>query len=153
MYVYFQEELHRSLKTVSSIIVGSSSFLHHWEEEPIQSVESQVNLKQWTHQFGLYQGLDYKYSGSQNTRKLLADLMKRMVDQILKEREDDTKSLKVIINILELLIFKHNTSVETVEKHTKSFYQSKSKLEVKLYGKEKHTRIILMDRVLLQHER
>ena len=79
--------------------------------------------------------------------------MKRMVDNILKEREDDTKSLKIIINILELLIFKHNTSTETVEKHTKSFYQSKSKLEVKLYGKEKHTRIILMDRVLLQHER
>ena len=76
-----------------------------------------------------------------------------MVDNILKEREDDTKSLKIIINILELLIFKHNTSTETLEKHTKSFYQSKSKLEVKLFGKEKHTRIILMDRVLLQHER
>ena len=112
-----------------------------------------MNIKQWTHQFGLYQGLDYKYNGTENTRKIIAVLMKRMVDQILKEREDDTKALKIIINILELLIFKHNTSTETVDKHTKSFYQSKSKLEVKLFGKEKHTRIILMDRVLLQHER
>ena len=84
---------------------------------------------------------------------MLAELMKRLVDQILKEREDDTKSLKIIINILELLIFKHSTSIENLEKHTKSFYQSKSKLEVKLFGKEKHTRIILMNRVLLQHER
>ena len=133
--------------------MGSSSFLHHWEEEPLRSVESQVNLQQWTHQFGLYEGLDYKYPGTQNTRKMLAELMKRLVDQILKEREDDTKSLKIIINILELLIFKHSTSIENLEKHTKSFYQSKSKLEVKLFGKEKHTRIILMNRVLLQHER
>ena len=133
--------------------MGSSSFLHHWEEEPLQSVESLVNLQQWTHQFGLYEGLDYKYPGTQNTRKMLAELMKRLVDQILKEREDDTKSLKIIINILELLIFKHSTSIENLEKHTKSFYQSKSKLEVKLFGKEKHTRIILMNRVLLQHER
>ena len=84
---------------------------------------------------------------------MLAELMKRLVDQILKEREDDTKSLKIIINILELLIFKHSTTMENLEKHNKSFYQAKSKLEVKLYGKEKHTRIILMDRVQLQHER
>ena len=110
-------------------------------------------MQQWTHQFGLYEGLNYKYPGTQNTRKMLAELMKRLVDQILKEREDDTKSLKIIINILELLIFKHSTTMENLEKHNKSFYQAKSKLEVKLYGKEKHTRIILMDRVQLQHER
>ena len=110
-------------------------------------------MQQWTHQFGLYKGLDYKYPGTENTRKMLAELMKRLVDQILKEREDDTKSLKIIINILELLIFKHSTTMENLEKHNKSFYQAKSKLEVKLYGKEKHTRIILMDRVQLQHER
>ena len=79
--------------------------------------------------------------------------MKRLVDQILKEREDDTKSLKIIINILELLIFKHSTSIASLETHTKSFYQSKPELEVKLFGKEQHTRIILMNRVLLQHER
>ena len=147
-----KEALHRCLKTISGIIVGCSSFLHPWEEEAIISIESQVDLKQKSHDFGLYSQFDYKFKGI-NTRKMLVSLMQRMVDKILADREDDTKALNLIISILELIIFKHYVSVDAVDKHSKHFYQSKAKLEVKLYGEEKHIRTILLDRVLLHHER
>ena len=86
----------------------------------------------------------------------------RLTEKILQDREDDTRSLNSISVILKLVMFQvglyHCTSYvaivhvvrscykylqkgvsdESLEKHTKNFYVSKSKLELKLIG-GKHT--------------
>ena len=151
--VLTKEDLFRSLKTISSIIIGCSGFLRHWEdEEAVSHVETEVEHRPMAHVTGLPRQFDYKLRG-ENTRRALALLMDSLVDKILSEREDDTKALNAIIIILKLIMFQFSISDESYEKHSKDFYQSRSKLEVKLFGKEKHIRAILLDRVLLQHEK
>lgn len=148
-----KDDLYRSLKTISSIIIGCSGFLRNWEdEEPVSHVETLVQHQPRAQVTGLPREFDYRHRG-ENTRRGLARLMASLVDKILTEREDDTKALNAIIIILKLIMFQFSITDESYEKHSKDFYQSKSKLEVKLYGKEKHIRAILLDRVLLQHEK
>jgi len=148
-----KDEVYRCLKTISSIIIGCSCVLSPWTEEgAIYHNNTQVEYVPRNHVTTVPQSLDYRYK-NQNTRKALVMLMSRLVDKMLKDREDDTKSLNAITIILKLVMFQHSISDESFEKHSKNFYQSKSKLEVKLYGSKKHIRAILLDRILLQHEK
>jgi len=147
-----KDEVYRCLKTVSSIIIGCSSVLSPWTEEPIYHNTTQVEYVPRKHVTTVAQSWDYQYKGN-NTRRGLVELMGRLVDKMFKDREDDTKSLNAIIIILKLVMFQHSISDESFEKHSKNFHQSKSKLEVKLFGSKKHIRAILLDRILLQHEK
>ena len=147
-----KEGLLRCLKTISGIIVGASSFLHPWQEEAMVNIESQVEQRQRRHEVGQNHELNYLFRG-ENTRRYLVMLMKKLVEKLLSVREDDTKSLNQIISILKMIMFQHCVSEESVEKHSKSFYQSKSKLEVQLFGSDKHIRTILLDRIVLHHQR
>jgi len=147
-----KDEVYRCLKTISSIIIGCSSVISPWAEDPIYHNTTKVEFVPRKHVASVTQTWDYQYKG-ENTRRGLVVLMSRLVDKMLKDREDDTKSLNAIIIILKLVMFQHSISDESFEKHSKNFYQSKSKLEVKLFGSKKHIRAILLDRILLQHEK
>ena len=81
------------------------------------------------------------------------DLMENLLHKILKDRADDTKVLISIATILKLVVFQHTCTDEGLDKHTKTYQQSKSRLESKILGKEKDIRAILLDRVLIQHEK
>jgi len=147
-----KDEVYRSLKTVSSIIIGCSSVLKPWEEDPIYHNTTQIEFVPRNHTTTVMSGFDYQFR-EENTRRGLVFLMEKLVKKMLADREDDTKSLNAIIIILKLVMFQHSISDESFEKHSKNFYQSKSKLEVKLFGSKKHIRAILLDRILLQHEK
>ena len=148
-----REAMLRSLKTVSTLVTGSSPVLPPWQEEALCMQETKVEFRPRTHTVLPKENtFNFKFR-CDNARKTLASLMERLVVKVLEEREDDTKTLNAIINVLKLLMFQHSISEESYDKHSKNFYQSKAKLEVRLFGAEKHIRAILLDRVLLQHEK
>jgi hypothetical protein len=57
-----------------------------------------------------------------------------------------------IAHILKLAVFHHGTTDDGLATHMKTNQQSKARLELKLLGKQKDIRAILVDRVLIQHE-
>uniref|UniRef100_A0A8D3ED43 Proteasome activator complex subunit 4 n=1 Tax=Scophthalmus maximus TaxID=52904 RepID=A0A8D3ED43_SCOMX len=73
-------------------------------------------------------------------------------DHILEHSEDDTKSLFVIIKIINDLMFFQGTHKKEFDSRWKSFTLVKKSMENKLHGKKQHIRALLIDRVLLQHE-
>ena len=141
-----REEVYRSLKTISSILIGCSAVLPPWEEEVICHQPSGVQHVPRRHTvLPPDKVAQYELRGG-NTRLALARLVHRLAARLLQDREDDTKSLIALISVLKLVVFQHSVSEESYEKHMKNFYQSKAKLEVKLFGAEKHIRAILLDR-------
>ena len=148
-----KEALLRSLKTVSSVVIGASAVLKPWQGEIVCHQATKVEYKPRMHVVALPdKSFDFMIEGK-NTRKYLVEVMISLAEKMLKDREDDTKALNAIVIILKLLMFQHTVSDENLEKHTKSFFNSKAKLEVKLFGREKHIRAILLDRVVVQHEK
>ena len=148
-----KEALLRSLKTVSSVVIGASAVLKPWQGEIVCHQATKVEFRPRMHIVALPEkSFDFKIEGK-NTRKCLVEVMISLAEKMLKDREDDTKALNAIVIILKLLMFQHTVSDENLEKHTKSFFNSKAKLEVKLFGREKHIRAILLDRVVVQHEK
>jgi len=148
-----REELHRCLKTISSVVIGASCFLKGWEEDPIYHNSTVVEHIPMMHTV-MPRGaqFDLKFKG-ENTRRFLVGFLKRLTEKVLQDREDDTRSLNSITIILKLVMFQKGVSDESLEKHTKNFYVSKSKLEVRLIGGKRHIRAILLDRILIQHEK
>ena len=57
-----------------------------------------------------------------------------------------------VAHIFKLLLFQHSVTEEGLAKHIKTNQQSKARLELKLLGKQKDIRAILLDKVLIQHE-
>ena len=57
-----------------------------------------------------------------------------------------------VAHIFKLLLFRHSVTEEGLAKHIKTNQQSKARLELKLLGKQKDIRAILLDKVLIQHE-
>ena len=148
-----KEALLRSLKTVSSVVIGASAVLKPWHGEIVCHQATKMEFRPRMHIVALPdKSFDFKIEGK-NTRKCLVEVMISLAEKMLKDREDDTKALNAIVIILKLLMFQHTVSDENLEKHTKSFFNSKAKLEVKLFGREKHIRAILLDRVVVQHEK
>ena len=148
-----KEALLRSLKTVSSIVIGASAILKPWTGEIVCHQPTKMEYRPRRHTVAPPdKSFDFKIKG-RNTRECLVEIMISLAEKMLKDREDDTKSLNAIVIILKLLMFQHTISGENLEKHTENFFNSKAKLEVKLFGRAKHIRAILLDRVVVQHEK
>lgn len=96
--------------------------------------------------------LDYKVKESVNTRKYLVGLMEKLSQKLMSDKEDDTNALKIVVNILETIMLNYSITEEAFDLNTSTFYHSKWKLEVKLFGSEKHIRTLLIDRIIIQHE-
>ena len=79
--------------------------------------------------------------------------MDKLLKKVLQDSADDTKVLISLATILKLIVFQHTCTDEGLDKHVKGFQQSKCRLECKLAAKEKHIRAILVERVLIQHEK
>ncbi|XP_047183780.1 proteasome activator complex subunit 4B-like isoform X2 [Scophthalmus maximus] len=143
-----REELLQSLAIVQHCLLGAGSMLPPLEGPHVADlVPSMVNLGG----IRLHIGVDYDDS-RENYRESICQTMRLLLHHILEHSEDDTKSLFVIIKIINDLMFFQGTHKKEFDSRWKSFTLVKKSMENKLHGKKQHIRALLIDRVLLQHE-
>uniref|UniRef100_A0A2K6F2P3 Proteasome activator complex subunit 4 n=2 Tax=Propithecus coquereli TaxID=379532 RepID=A0A2K6F2P3_PROCO len=110
-------------------------------------VPSMVSLEETK----LYTGLEYDLS-RENHREAIARVIRKLLDHILDNSEDDTKSLFLIIKIIGDLLQFQGSHKHEFDSRWKSFNLVKKSMENRLHGKKQHIRALLIDRVMLQHE-
>ncbi|XP_063231181.1 proteasome activator complex subunit 4-like isoform X2 [Bacillus rossius redtenbacheri] len=145
-----REELHCSLNIIHSLL-ECKSLLPLWEEEPIHLIRGETP----SHPFKLQLPLCDKHVAMPdggNVRKTVVHAMDRLQEKMLKDAEDDIKSLFVLITIWESLMFDMQSAKGSFEMHWKSHHTVKKTLGSKLFGRNKHLRLLLIDRATLQHD-
>ncbi|CAL1599788.1 unnamed protein product [Knipowitschia caucasica] len=143
-----REELLQSLAIVQHCLLGAGSLLRPLDGPHVADlVPSMVKLGE----IRLHIGVDYDDS-QENYRESICQTMQLLLHHILEHSEDDTKSLFVIIKIINDLMFFRGTHKKEFDSRWKSFTLVKKSMENRLLGKKKHIRALLIDRVLLQHE-
>lgn len=116
--------------------------LHHWApgvEEPTWRVK-EVGSK------------TIVFSDGSNVRETVATKMRKVLSFLQKNHEDDVKSLRSVVNIYFDIMFYYGIRNQEFNTRWKSFAMSKSAMENKLLGCRKHTRLVLLDRIMLQQE-
>ena len=116
---------HGFLVTVPTIS-GGSPFLPTWQEDsiyPMATMVRHVPFRHTTHVNG--RRFSYRFREVGNTRVFLVDLMENLLQKVLRDRSDDTKVMITISSILKLLVFQHSYTDESLDKHVKSFQQSR----------------------------
>lgn len=149
-----REVLQQSLSIALDILLGAGSALPHWHEEPISLVD--VTVKRDSFKFLVRQRemcvtLDSEHFHS-NVRKVASDVILELVDRLLTEGSDDTKSLCRAVNIYHGLLFFHGVSKDDFDARWKSFQFIKDALANKLARNKQHIRSLLVERAVLQQE-
>ncbi|KAL0621238.1 Proteasome activator complex subunit 4 [Plecturocebus cupreus] len=88
----------------------------------------------------------------ENHREAIARVIRKLLNHILDNSEDDTKSLFLIIKIIGDLLQFQGSHKHEFDSRWKSFNLVKKSMENRLHGKKQHIRALLIDRVMLQHE-
>ncbi|KAL0269474.1 UNVERIFIED_CONTAM: hypothetical protein PYX00_007188 [Menopon gallinae] len=145
-----RSELCCSLKVILGILGGQQVF-PLWEEDPICLLDSALKT---TTCYPLALGVkgEVHMPDGSNIRKAVVHAMDRLQEKMLTCNEDDTKSLFAIIQILEVLLLNKSHCGLDFEKLCKNFQMVKKVLEDPLLGKKNHVRVLMIDRVVLQHE-
>ncbi|KAK8724601.1 hypothetical protein OTU49_011168 [Cherax quadricarinatus] len=149
-----REVLQQSLAITLDIILGAGVALPHWDEEPITLIDMAV--KKDTYEFivrkrELCVTLNSERFPS-NVRKAVADVTLDLVDRLLSQGSDDTKSLCRAINIYHGLFFFHGVSKDDFDARWKSFQFIKDALANKLARNKQHIRSLLVERAVLHQE-
>ncbi|RWS28736.1 proteasome activator complex subunit-like protein [Leptotrombidium deliense] len=87
-----------------------------------------------------------------NIRETVAKSMRNVCSYIQANHEDDTKSLLLVIKIVHTVLFSWGVSGGDFDTRWKSFQMVKKAMENRLQKKKRHIRVLLIDRVVLQHE-
>ncbi|TRY93382.1 hypothetical protein DNTS_032873 [Danionella cerebrum] len=120
---------------------------HTLGEQDISRINSMVQL----HETHVYTGVDYGLSG-ENYRESICKVIRPLLHHTLQNSEDDTKSLFLIIRIINDLLHFKGSHKHEFDARWKSFSLMKKSMENKLHGSKQHIRALLIDRVMLQHE-
>ncbi|XP_065785365.1 proteasome activator complex subunit 4 isoform X1 [Muntiacus reevesi] len=143
-----RDDVLQSLTIVHNCLIGSGNLLPPLKGEPVTNlVPSMVSLEETK----LYTGLEYDLS-RENYRETIARVIRKLLNHILNNSEDDTKSLFLIIKIIGDLLQFQGSHKHEFDSRWKSFNLVKKSMENRLHGKKQHIRALLIDRVMLQHE-
>ncbi|XP_042231597.1 proteasome activator complex subunit 4-like isoform X2 [Homarus americanus] len=149
-----REVLQQSLAITLDILSGAGVALPHWDEEPIPLVDMAVKKDDYRfmdRQRELCVNLNSEHFPS-NVRKAAADVILELVDKLLSQGSDDTKSLCRAVNIYHGLIFFHGVSRDDFDARWKSFQFIKDALANKLARNKQHIRSLLVERAVLHQE-
>ncbi|XP_069464332.1 proteasome activator complex subunit 4 isoform X2 [Ambystoma mexicanum] len=143
-----RDDVQQCLTIIHNCLIGSGNLLPPLQGERITHlVPSMVSLEETK----LYTGVDYDVS-RENYRESIARVIRSLLNYILDNSEDDTKSLFLIIKIMGDLLQFHGSHKHEFESRWKSFNLVKKSMENRLHGRKQHIRALLIDRVMLQHE-
>ncbi|XP_046617317.1 proteasome activator complex subunit 4-like [Neodiprion virginianus] len=145
-----REELLTNLNIMSAILIGCEAFLPVWSEPHIEPVESALEWTSFTPELGI-QGELLMPDGS-NVRRHIVNIMRDLQSNILRDGEDDIKSLFVVIEIWGSLLLGRMRIGEDHEVRRKNFMIGKKVIEDKLKGKQRHMRTLMVQRAAMQHE-
>ncbi|KAK4321981.1 hypothetical protein Pmani_007247 [Petrolisthes manimaculis] len=149
-----RELLQQSLSITLDILLGAGSALPHWDEKPVPLADMMVKkdtYKFLVRQLEIHVMLDSEHFPS-NVRKAAADVILELVDKLLSEGSDDTKSLCRAVNIYHGVVFFHGVSKDDFDARWKSFQFIKDALANKLASNKQHIRSLLVERAVLQQE-
>ncbi|RZF34164.1 hypothetical protein LSTR_LSTR003574 [Laodelphax striatellus] len=143
-----RDELHRSLHTILEVFEGDR-FLPNITGKKRDMIHTFIEMADLKVNLG-ENGFITMPDGS-NVKEAIASTVKCLQDKLMKNAEDDTKSLFYVIDIFESLILNCNKSQKMFDAHWKNFQLSKKYFGTHLKGNKKHQRPVLIDRVKLQH--
>ncbi|XP_046740797.1 proteasome activator complex subunit 4-like [Diprion similis] len=144
-----REELLTNLNIMKAILTSCEAFLPVWSEPPIETVESAL---EWTFTPELGIRGELSMPDGSNVRKHIANILRDLQLSMLRDAEDDIKSLFVVIEIWGSLLLGRIRIGEDYEARRKNFSMTHKLIEDKLKGKQKHMRITMVQRAAIQHE-
>ncbi|XP_076235371.1 proteasome activator complex subunit 4A [Calliopsis andreniformis] len=145
-----RKELLISLNIVSSIVQACEPVLPLWKEEPLDVVNSSLKCSPFTPTLGAKE--EVLMPDNSNVRRSIVMLMSNLQKVILKNAEDDTKSLFVLIQIWISLLLGRNRFSEVYENRRKNFQTINKMTKDKLVGNKGLLRSFVLQRAEIQHE-
>uniref|UniRef100_A0A803SKN4 Proteasome activator subunit 4 n=1 Tax=Anolis carolinensis TaxID=28377 RepID=A0A803SKN4_ANOCA len=152
-----RDDVQQCLTIVHNCLIGSGNILPALKGERVThlvpSLVSLEEVKLYTGFLFLF-GVEYFSSNkaSFSLKTITWIFLSTMIDYVLENSEDDTKSLFLIIKIIGDLLHFQGSHKHEFDSRWKSFNLVKKSMENKLQGKKQHIRALLIDRVMLQHE-
>ena len=146
-----REELAFTISCISDVILGAGTLFSQWTEDLLELKKSQVDLIHMQHT--AFPGDQPQISvKAANTRLEITKMIHKLLKFQLENNADDTKSLTLITNVYNSLLFFTGVPKTEYDNRWKSFQAIKKAMENKLLGSKKLIRAILIDRTHLQHE-
>eukprot|EP00095_Tigriopus_kingsejongensis_P000186 maker-scaffold41_size498431-snap-gene-0.12 protein:Tk00186 transcript:maker-scaffold41_size498431-snap-gene-0.12-mRNA-1 annotation:"proteasome activator complex subunit 4" len=148
-----KEELQAKFDVIQGILQGCGYVLPLWtdEEKHIPLFESQVNCEPLPVMTTHPKEMELNFRGA-NARLAILRVIDLVQAKLMANVEDDTKSLQSIIAIYRSLVLFIGIGKETYDSRYKSYKAVKLILDNKLVGCRKQIRVLIIDRIQLQHE-
>lgn len=147
-----REDIQCTLSIVLDCLLGASGALPLWPGDYLSLKASDSKIPLYCPHIKETGSKVIHVQDGKNVRLLILDVMRKVLDRFLESCEDDTKSLFLIIQIYNNLMFHWGLAKEDFETRWKGFHVVKKVLENKLIGRKQHIRALLVDRIFLQHE-
>ncbi|KAL3286253.1 hypothetical protein HHI36_000763 [Cryptolaemus montrouzieri] len=141
-----RSELRNSLKIINAVM-AAHTVLPIWEESPVMLTDTIAPVPEF--QAAETKIYNVTLADGSNVRKTIADTMHKVQKRLLSLDEGDTKSLFVIANLYNVLLF-NKVHVLDLEQNWKNFTIIKKISQNRLLDKKRHLRHLLIDRATLQ---
>lgn len=149
-----REDINRSLNIITNGIEGAIVCFPYWSGDLIPNDQNHYSpgIEEPTWRVKEIGSKTIVFSDGSNVRETIARKIRKVLSHLQGNHEDDVKSLRAVINIYFDVMFYYGIRNQEFNTRWKSFAISKSAMENKLLGCRKHTRLVLLDRIMLQQE-
>eukprot|EP00094_Tigriopus_californicus_P000230 TCALIF_00223-PA protein Name:"Similar to psme4 Proteasome activator complex subunit 4 (Xenopus laevis)" AED:0.06 eAED:0.06 QI:66/0.84/0.71/1/0.84/0.85/14/306/1826 len=148
-----KEALRARLEVIQAILQGCGYVLPFWHEEeaPVPLFESQVDCDPLPILTIHPHDMELTFRG-RNARLAILEVIDLVQARLLSSVEDDTKSLLSIVSIYHSLVLYMGITKDMYDSRVKSYRAVKRVLDNKLVGCRRQLRVLILDRVFLQHQ-
>ncbi|XP_039254923.2 proteasome activator complex subunit 4-like isoform X1 [Styela clava] len=154
-----KDELLRNLTIIYSFTVGSCHLLPDNEENKVEikGRKNIVDLKSWNVKT-LSLTEQYKKVVTERGKKAFGlrrhifETVKNGLWRVMETKEDDVKSILKIVAIYSECLMFHELYKNEFDKHWTIFANGKRAMQDTLRGNKRHQRLLVIDRVILQHQ-
>lgn len=145
-----RDDILRDTSTVLALL-KCANFLPNWmDEEPLEPFDTTVRVPDVNIVLG-FENVQITMPDGGNVRTAIIRTISKLQEKILRESEDDTKSLKAIILLWER-VFIRKQYLTPFDSQLKSYNALKTFQEYKLMRHQRDIRAILATRVLMQQD-
>lgn len=145
-----RDAIHRGILTILSLF-ECVNFLPNWSnEEPIEILPTTSPIPWFDIDLG-FEKHSINMPNGENVRLAIIHCIAKLQVKLLREMEDDTKSLEAISSLWNEVVIRRRTKT-SFESKLKSYMQSKVFQEYKLTGTVQNIRTIFMTRVVIQQD-
>jgi len=143
-----REEVQRSLHVVLSSLIGAASVLPSIDSPIIDLNPNEVPVVPMCISYTGTEPLYYR--DNENIRNYITEAMKKVLDYIVRNYQDDTKSLGIICEIFTTSISYYGYNKSELRLAAERIKSLKLSTQNKLLGGKRHLRYLLVERVAQQ---